>query len=140
MNLSRPRPVLTSAGIAGGITSLAGVLTFLGYDHASAHLSDSTSAITAVAIGVVGLGSHLLAALHGQGKVTPVTAPQDHDGMPLIRADIAASSPTAPALAASVDDLDDTGDDGLAAAAAIDAENIPADIPATPEPAPTNPA
>lgn len=87
MNLNRPRPVLTAAGIAGGITSLAGVLTWLGYVGPAADLSDRADTIGAVVVGVVAVGSHLLAGLHAQSKVTPVDQPQAHDGTPLVRAE-----------------------------------------------------
>lgn len=84
---TRPRPVLTAAGISGLITSLAGVLTWLGYVGPAADLSGRADAIGAVIVGAVALGSHLLAGLHGQSKVTPVDSPQAHDGTPLVRAE-----------------------------------------------------
>lgn len=82
--LTRPRPVLTSAAITGLITSIAGVLTFLGYDNASAHLSTQATTLTSVILGVVLLGSHLAAALHSQNKVTPLVSPQSAEGVPLV--------------------------------------------------------
>lgn len=107
--MNRPRPVLTSSGIAGLITSVAGVLAWLGYSDASTGLSAMTTTITAVAIGAVTLGSHLLAALHAQGKVTPNSDPQDHDGMPLVRADTAAVAAPVTAVAdASADPVAET--------------------------------
>jgi hypothetical protein len=87
VNLNRPRPVLTAAGISGLITSLAGVLTWLGYVGPAADLSNRAQTIGAIVVGAVAIGSHLLAALHAQGKVTPLEQPQDHDGTPLKRAD-----------------------------------------------------
>lgn len=92
LHLRRPRPVLTSAGIAGVITSTVGVLTFLGYDQAAAHLSDMSTVITSVAIGAFAMGSHLLAALHSENKTTPMSSPQDHDGTPLVRQDAIADA------------------------------------------------
>ena len=83
---ARPRPVLTSTAVAGLLTSVAGVLAFLGYDQASAHLSAATAALTSVVIAVVTLASHLLAGLHAQARVTPRASPRDGDGRPLVPA------------------------------------------------------
>lgn len=91
--MDRPRPVLTAAGISGLITSLAGVLTWLGYVAPAADLSARADVIGAIVVGAVTLGSHLLAGLHSQGKVTPVAQPQDHDGTPLVRAEPIATAP-----------------------------------------------
>jgi hypothetical protein len=94
--ITRPRPVMTAAGVSGLITSAAGVLTFLGYNDASAKLSAMATSITSVVIFVVVMGSHLLGGLHAQGKVTPMVAPQDHDGTPLVRIDAVSSLAPAP--------------------------------------------
>lgn len=69
-----PRPVLTSTGIAGGITGVAGVLGFLGFANAATSLSGAAQGIGAAIVGTVAIGSHLLAGLHAQGKVSPVDA------------------------------------------------------------------
>ena len=92
----RPRPVLTSTGIAGLITSTAGVLAFLGYSAQASNLSSEATAIGATVIGAVTLGSHVLAGLHAQGKVTPTASPQHDDGTPLVKATATAavSEPT----------------------------------------------
>jgi hypothetical protein len=85
--VNRPRPVMTAAGISGLVTSLAGVVAWLGYVAPAKDLSDRAGAIGAIVVGAVTLGSHLLAGLHAQSKVTPVDRPQDHDGTALVRVD-----------------------------------------------------
>jgi len=96
---SRPRPVLTAAGISGLITSLAGVLSWLGYVAPAADLSDRASAIGAVTVGAVTFGAHLLAGLHGQARVTPLADPQTADGAQLVPVD---QTPAALLAAAAV--------------------------------------
>jgi hypothetical protein len=104
--VTRPRPVLTATGIAGLITSLAGVLGWLGYVAPAAELNDRASVIGSVVIGAVALGSHLLAGLHAQSKVTPVEKPQDHDGTPLVRVDQAIISAVPAAPVSDVPDVE----------------------------------
>lgn len=86
--MTRPRPVVNAASIAGLIHSAAVVLTFLGYDEASAHLDAMTTTIVAVALGAFTVGAHLLAALHAQARVTPLADPKTVAGVPLVPADL----------------------------------------------------
>lgn len=104
--MNRPRPVLTAAGISGLITSLAGVLSWLGYVAPAADLSDRAGAIGAVAVGAVTLGAHLLAGLHGQARVTPLADPQTATGVALVPAD--QSPAVLLASATAVEPMDDT--------------------------------
>lgn len=81
--MQRPRPVVTAAGITGLVTSVAGILAFLGYANASAHISGAAQGIGAGVIGLLGLGSHLLASFHVQNQVTPLSDPRDALGRSL---------------------------------------------------------
>jgi hypothetical protein len=78
-NPSRPEPVLIAAGVASGLTSLAGLLlTILAAVHVLTPEGASTlgpvlaSAIPTV-IGAVGT---IAAALHARSKVTPLSDPR----------------------------------------------------------------
>lgn len=84
----RPRPVLTAAGISGLVTSLAGVLSWLGYVAPAADLSTRADTLGAIAVGAITLGAHLLAGLHGQARVTPLADPKTATGVPLVPADL----------------------------------------------------
>lgn len=97
--MNRPRPVLTKAGIAGGITAIAGVLTFLGYASTAAKLGAEAQSIGGVGIAVVLILSHVLPALSAQKDVTPKDSPQADDGMPLVRADQLVAPPMPPSPA-----------------------------------------
>lgn len=103
MTLSRPRPVINAASIAALIHALAVVLTFLGYDEASAHLDASTTTIVAVALGAFTVGAHLLAALHAQGKVTPLADPKAADGTPLAPVTVAVVASSDPMTVEAID-------------------------------------
>lgn len=84
--MKRPRPVLTTAGVAGAVTSVAGILTWLGYSDAATHLSAESKTLVSLVIGAVTLASHLLAGLHAQAKVTPLEAPRTATGHKLVPA------------------------------------------------------
>lgn len=116
MNLSRPRPVLTAVGISGLITSVAGVLTWLGYVGPAAHLSAMADTIGAIVVGAVTLGSHLLAGVSAQSKVTPVDRPQANDGTPLVKQTFTAAVSSTPGEVTTVEDIPDAPADPAPAA------------------------
>lgn len=74
--MSRPRPVLTSAGITGLIQSIAGIFAFLGYSDVSNGLSTNAQALVSAAIFIIATGGNLLHGLFAQSKVTPISDPK----------------------------------------------------------------
>jgi hypothetical protein len=80
--MTRPRPVLTAGGIAGLVTSIAGVVTFLGVPDVADKLSTQAQTIGIVAAVLLGL-FHVGAAVVAQTKVTPNSDPRDAAGRPL---------------------------------------------------------
>lgn len=130
--MNRPRPVLTAAGVAGAVTSIAGIIAFLGYSDVATHLTAEAQGLGSAVIAALGFGSHLLAALHAQGKVTPGADPRADDGTKLVPASSPATAMTMtlngqhylPAHAAPVTD------EVSAAAALADADRV---YPASPD-------
>lgn len=82
--MQRPRPVLTSAGIAGAVHAVAVVLGFLGYTNAETSLDGETQTIVAIALFLVTAGAHVVAGLHAQQRVTPLDSPRDNSGTTLV--------------------------------------------------------
>lgn len=82
----RPRPVLTSNAIAGGVTGLAGVLAFLGYANAATDLSGEAQGIGGAIAFLVPTLIHLVTGGVAQSKVTPLADPMADDGTPLVKA------------------------------------------------------
>lgn len=97
--MNRPRPVITKASIAGLITSIAGVLTFLGYSQQATDLSTGSQSIAGVAIGIVLLASHILPALSAQKEVTPLVDPMTSASEQLIPAGTIVPPYSAPSAA-----------------------------------------
>lgn len=83
MNIQRPHPVINKAAVSGLVTSVAGVLTFLGYVGPAAKLDGMADSIGAVAVGLVLLLSHTVPAVLASKEVTPLENPQAADGTPL---------------------------------------------------------
>jgi hypothetical protein len=125
--MNRPRPVLTSNGIAGGVLGIAAVLTFLGYANAATSLSGEAQGIGGAVVFLLPLLSHLTAGHIAQQKVTPLESPVSADGTPLVPATTVAqvnATAVQPGAAPVVDGVS-TLDPATLAGAALPAQEPP---------------
>lgn len=85
--MKRPRPVLTAAGIAGAVTSLASLAAWLGYADIANDLSTRASTIGSLVVVLLGYLPHHVSAVVAERKVTPTADPRNDDGAQLVPAD-----------------------------------------------------
>lgn len=73
--MTRPRPVLTAASLAGIVQAVVLVLSFLGYSAVAAHVSAQSATLVSLALAVLSMVAHVAPHVWSQSKVTPISDP-----------------------------------------------------------------
>lgn len=101
----RPQPVLTRAAVVTIISVLSALLVAVG----AGSVADWLTAYADTIAGVILAAGPLVSAVLARGKVTPVDAPQNSDGVKLVPAGSAAATLDAANVLAEADSIHPTG-------------------------------